>query len=366
MPTDGIELDAIVAQLGRITRTGSNYVATLGALQCQTGQNVTAGTNWRGFLKYLTSSIPSYVSAEEIFLVYFRFRRRADPVGEPQTYALKISIGTWVGPTIDGNQAEFDGGTLVRTLSSKPADKQEEDLSSDGIDPVPLLNRSGQTDVKLWDDSTQGSGDASWGTNFNVATLTKCKLVVVWQIILLTATGTGSASCGADIVRLGSAVATANGEAELAARAIYSADGLGTGEGSAALLAGLLLSSAHASRTGSGSTQLLAGIIIATARSEVTGVAFLSGKGSLLLSARGQGIGSGLATMIAGMIWSAVGRATGVGSASISIPFPALAVDDRIASPSPVDSRTCAWSGVHLSEPLSVARAHSATREPRR
>ncbi len=197
---------------GKITHTPpSSYVAARGYASCQTGQNVTAGTKWRAFFGFDASALPD-IAIMNITKVELLVRLAdTQPPGAPQTYALKISIGTWVGATLDGTAAEYDGGTLMVTLAAKPGDGTLIDLAADGQDPTVYINRgAGGTDIKVWDDSTRGTGDASWGINFNTS-VNKCILRITYTVPVATLTGVGSLTCAGTVTAMGSATLVGRG-----------------------------------------------------------------------------------------------------------------------------------------------------------
>jgi len=224
------------AKSGQLVRVGASYYPYVGWDQCKTGEYFTPGVLWRAFLSFDTSSIPAHYQIE---WVYVRIRRGSDPAGEPETYALKFSIGSFIGAALDGNVGEWDGGDLMVTLDAKPADKTTLDLADDGEDPRSYVNKSGDTDIKIWDASTKGSGDDSWGTVFNADTATRCKLYVGYSVPSGTATGVGTAAGTAVLEVPGTATATgvgtATGTAVLEVPGTATATGVGTATGTAVL-----------------------------------------------------------------------------------------------------------------------------------
>ena len=234
---------------GKITFTPpSSYVAATGSGNCQTGQQTLSGQKWRAFFNFNTSSIPSNAQIEFVgFLIYLA---KSQPFGRPEIYRLKFSIGTFIGAALDGNAAEFNAGTLMVTLDSKPGHGTLLDLDQDGHGPEAYVNRTGETDVKVWDDSIRGSGDSSWGLDFN-RKYSKCRLHIMYTVPAATATGRGSATASATVSAASSATATGRGTVEVAAAVEAAGSATGTGLGAAALIAAVT-AAAGATVTGRG------------------------------------------------------------------------------------------------------------------
>jgi len=234
---------------GKITFTPpSSYVAATGSGNCQTGQQTLSGEKWRAFFNFNTSSIPNHAQIEFVgFLIYLS---KTQPFGEPEIYRLKFSIGTFIGAALDGTADEFNAGTLMVTLDSKPGHGTMLDLDQDGHGPEAYVNRTGETDVKVWDDSTQGSGQSSWGLDFN-RKFAKCRLHIMYTVPAATATGRGSATASATASVVGSAIATGRGTVEVAATVEAAGSSTGTGRGAAELIAAVT-AAAGATVTGRG------------------------------------------------------------------------------------------------------------------
>lgn len=192
---DEIRLDFDNAKSGQLYLYTGSYTPHTGWEECETGRT-NPFRRWRAFFSFDTSSIPAHYQIE---WVWFRIMRRAGLPGNPETYVLRFSIGTFIGAALDGNAAEWNGGTLMVTLNSPPATKTTVDLADDGEDPCPYVNKSGDTDLKIWDDSIQGFGDTAWETNFNTDTSSRCRLYVGYSIPSATLTGIGTLSCAADV-----------------------------------------------------------------------------------------------------------------------------------------------------------------------
>lgn len=196
----------------------STYMATTGWDSCDVGQSpVTVA--WGAFFSFDTSNLPDHA---DVTLVQFRVRRQGDPIGEPDDYEIRFAIGDIIGGSLDGNVGEWTAGTDVLTLYAKPADKTTLDLDSAAC---ALVDKSGDTDIRIRDYSTQGGGSASWSTNFNYNVDTHCHLYVFFTVPSATATAVFSASCSATVTHAASASATAVFSAELAAALIHSTAG---------------------------------------------------------------------------------------------------------------------------------------------
>ena len=302
------------AKSGRITLIGGSYTAYTGWAECETGR-LTAFNRWRAFFSFDTSSIPD---TAVIINCTMSIRRRADPVGDPETYVLRFSIGSFIGANLDGDIGEWQGGTEVTSLSVKPADKQTVDLTTASY---PYVNKSGDTDLKLWDDSTEGSGDPSWATKFNKNSAQLCQLNVDWIIPNLgvaTATGVGTASAAGTVSGGIEANATATGVGTASGSAVLEVPGVATATGvGMAMAAGTVEGVLFGVGTATG-----IGVISASAVLEVPGTATVKGVGTAAGTAvlevpcsatvKGVGTATGDAT-----IWlSATATVKGVGTAT--------------------------------------------------
>jgi len=283
------------AKSGKITYTPpSSYVAATGSAECQTGQSTLSGQKWRAFFSFNTSSIPNNAQIESVgFLICLA---KNQPFGMPQYYRLKFSIGTFIGAALDGTVEEFNAGALMVTLEDKPAHGTLLDLDEDGHGPEAYVNLTGETDIKVWDDSIQGSGDSSWGIDFNQK-YQACQLHIMYTVPEATATGRGYATASATVSAAGSATAVGRGTSEASAAVESVAACAVTGRGLAELIASVLASGAAVvtglgtaeaaasvtaasacTATGRGSAQLVPGVIatgsaIVTGRGEVEGAA---------------------------------------------------------------------------------------------
>jgi len=314
---------------GRILKFPAFYMATLGWDWCDVGQ-ITAGTpvEWGAFFRFDTSSLPDHC---EITLVQFRVRRDPTvPFGDPQFYQIRFSIGQFIGGVLNGNAGEWNGGTEVLTLSAPPFDKTTVDFDAAA---KALVSKTGDTDVKILDHSTQGTGDSSWSKNYNADAANLCKLYVYFTVPSATVTAKGTASCSATVIHAATATATGVGGAEMAAH--------------------LVLASAAATVTGRGSADLEA-TVTHNAAATATGVGTSAAAASLILLGSAEVTGTGSAVLAAHLELHAAGTATGIGTATcqgkIDVYFPPLAVDEDTISVVAVDSAS-----------IAVASAHTAT-----
>lgn len=352
MPSLAFDFDN--AKSGRINKDMSVYTATIGWAECETGQNNDPFHTSRAFFSFDTSSIDD---TAVITLVSFTVRRRADPFGEPDTYVLRFSIGTFIGEALDGNSQEWGAGYEVADLDVKPADKQTVIFSSQAHTRV---NPIGDTDVKLWDDSSQGGGDPTWATCFNKDSAFRCHLNVTWvvpQLGVVTATGSGSVLAVGTVIAAGSATLTGVGSTSATAVQVLPGSATITGVG----------------------TVLATGHVFL----EVVGSATLSGIGTVVAVAAVTAVGSatatGVGTVLAVGVVTAVASATVTGSGTVvalgtviallldplayhratrSVP----AVDSRTQRATPVDARQCDFDQTdHRTQ--TVAPVHAAQRD---
>lgn len=289
-----VEFNFVDTKSGKITYTPpSSYVAATSWSNCQTGQNVFGGVKWRAYFNFNTASLPDTALISKVeFLIR---KNTAQPGGNPEIYYLKFSIGTFIGALLDGTPAEFGAGTLMVTLTVPPVDNTWLDLNQDFHHPELYINRIGDTDLKVWDDSIQGAGDSYWGLNFN-STKTKCKLRITYTVPSGTATGRGYATCAGSVTAIGGATATGKGFAE----AVVS-----------------VRSSGSATASGRGQAEL-------TGMVTVAGSSTATGRGTIVIEAVVSGIGSaeatglGAAQLVASVIAAGVAAATGLGSVEIT------------------------------------------------
>ncbi len=345
------------AKSGRINVIIGVYTAYTGWGVCETGQ-LDPSNRWRAFFSFDTSSIPD---TAVIINCTISLRRRADPMGDPGTYALKFSIGTFIGANLDGNAAEWIAGTYVTQLTSKPADKQTVDLTSAAY---PYVNKTGDTDLKLWDDSRQNGGDPSWGTNFNKNAGQLCQLNVDWVLPELgtaTATGVGTASGDAVVVVPGVATATgvgtatADGTVATGILGAATATGVGTASGDAVVVVpGAATATGVGTATADGT---IVGVSFGTATA--TGVGTASGDAIVVLpgAATATGVGTATAdgTVVAGIF--GIATATGVGTASgdAVVVVPGVATATGVGTA--IASSVVVWTGAATATGIGTAIA---------
>lgn len=305
-----VQFNFVDGKSGKITFTPpASYVAATGYASCQTGRNITTGANWRAFFNFDTSSIQDHALITKVeFLIRLNTFQLE---GDPDIYRLKFSIGTFIGAALDGNSSEFNAGTLMVTLNARPTDNTWLDLEQDGNNPKPYLNRAGDTDIKVWDDSIQGSGPSSWGTNFNTAKV-KCKLRVTYMVPTAKATGRGTVSVSATVTVAGQATGTGRGTIQISAAVTAagsaSATGRGTTTASAAVSAvGRTTATGRGTAEGS-ATVTAAASFTATGRGTVELSATVQAAGSITVTGRGTAEASAIVSTIGAS--SATGRGT--------------------------------------------------------
>jgi hypothetical protein len=337
---DQFTYDFVGAASGRIIKVYSNYTAFVG-LDCDAGQSPPV-VEWGAFFRFDTSNLPDHC---DVTAVKFRSRRDTDPDGEPDDYEIRFSIGDIIGGTLDGTAAEWNAGPEVLTLTTRPADKTTLDFAEAAN---ALVNKAGDTDVKILDHSTQGGGSASWSTNFNKSTIERCRLYIYFTVPSATATMVGSASCSASVVHAAEATASATGTAELGA--------------------GLLLSTASATASGVGSGTLRAGIIRLCSASVLASGSVGVADPTLICGGIATATAEGAAELAAGLLHSsaaatatAVFTATGAGG----IVVPPLALHSLTIAVSAVDAEEVSVSAVNVAT-ISVADDDALELTPRR
>ncbi len=304
---------------GKINKIGTSYSAGIGWDLCDLGQNTAYNFFVGAFFRFDTSSIPDHA---EVTVVQFRVRGyRSAPDGDPQFYEARYSIGDIIGGSLDGNAAEWNAGTEVLTLTARPADKTTLTLGSAA--PA-LVDKAGDTDIKILDHGVKGTGDAQWWAFYNKSTTERCRLYVYFTVPSATVTGIGTAALDAAMIYSASATTTGSASATLSATVTHHAGATATGIGDAALAAGLLLASASATASGAGSGELDASVT-----------------------------------------YSAGGTAIGIGTATLAFYTAPLALDARTISVASSDVATISVV-VRDSAEIAVDPDDVATRGPRR
>lgn len=293
-----VEFPFVDGKSGKITFTPpSSYMAATGWAACQTGKHTLDGSNWRAFFNFDTSSIPDHAQVTKV-----EFLNRMGLIqigGGPDLYLLQFSIGSFIGAALDGTADEFYAGTLMVSLYAKPEDNTWLDLNQHGHGPQAYVNLTGDTDIKVWDDSSQGAGDPYWSTDFNTGRH-NCRLRVTYQVPSASATGRGTAVAEATVVFPGMAVATGKGAA--LASAVVAAQGsvAAVGRGVAEVIASVAVIGAGLA-TGRG-------LVVALVSVEAAGVA----------SALGRGFAGIVPTIIADGIAGVAGRGFAAGAAIVT------------------------------------------------
>lgn len=255
---------------GKITLASSVFTAATGWANCKTGESAFGPTYWRAYFAFDTSAVPA--EAEITSVSFLVVKRRSQPYGDPQYYVCKFSIGEFIGTTLDGDAGEWNGGTLAATIYAKPTGGQLISLGSVGI---AAIVPGGQTDVRVWDDSTQGTGDFSWGVDFN-QTFSKCQLRIVYSMPSAELVGQGLTEAAGNLEAAGSATITGEGVCSCAAN--VEAVGAATATGEGVLDGGGLVERLGAA------TAIGEGILEGGAVLEIVGVATLIAEGLLAVA----------------------------------------------------------------------------------
>ena len=164
---------------GRIEQIGLGYSAFTGHENCWTGQNTPIAKKWRAYFSFDTSSLPD--DAQVTKVEFWQRLAYAQPAGNPETLSIKYSVGTFIGAALNGNAGEWNGGTVVLEVNEEFNGVWVELEGAHGY-----VNLSGDTDLKVWDDSYGGGGSSSWGTDFNRPS-DKCRLRVTYAPVGLDA-----------------------------------------------------------------------------------------------------------------------------------------------------------------------------------
>jgi hypothetical protein len=245
-----VEFNFTDSRSGRITlNPPSSYVATTGYAACQTGQNTQTGENQRAYFSFDTSSLPDHA---QIIKVEFLIIVLKSPFIDPLAYRIAFSIGTFIGEALDGNSEEWSGGAYMVSLYSRPASGTWLNLAQSGGNPEAFVNRTGDTDIRVWDYSIGDLEHWFWMTTFNTSR-SKCKLRVTYSIPSATVTGRGTAVAAAGVILSNRGVATGAGTTQAAATVVSTGVAVATGQG-AAEAAALVLLTGVAVATGWGNT----------------------------------------------------------------------------------------------------------------
>lgn len=378
---------------GKITyNPPSSYVAATGWANCQTGQNKQTDENQRAFFSFDTSSLPDHAQIEK---VEFLFQMPKLPALDPLVYRVGVSIGTFIGAALDGISDEWTGGAYMVTLYSRPTSGTVVDLGATGNNPGAHVNRTGDTDIKIWDYSIGDLEHWFWMTSFNTSR-NKCQLRITYSLpsatvtgrgdtsatarvvlpVTVMATGTGSVQAVTSLVGIGSAAVTGRGVTEVEAGLVLPSVALATGRGSSAAAPGQVLPDG-ADVTGNGSSQAAAiticrgssvttgrGSSIAAARVALPAELLATGIGSTQAAAvvdlTGSGVSSGFgaAEMVATLESSVGAVATGHGYAGCSLGLGYTAPPARHLATRSVQAAHSATR--------SVAWVHAGTRKARR
>ena len=157
---------------GNIQKVGTTYTPSLGSVACKIEKLILSGNEKRAMFNFDTKTIPD---CKKITKVEFKPADRGiQPVNQPSGFV--ISLGDFIGSSLDGNAGEYDGGDVVITKTTL-TDLVFIDLSDDGRDPTTLINKSGYTAVSI---KGQYGGRTDAGHNYN-RPREKCELRVTFE-----------------------------------------------------------------------------------------------------------------------------------------------------------------------------------------
>lgn len=189
------------AKSGMILKSGfATYTPYTGANNCQTGQDASAGTSWRAYFNFDTSSLPD--DCETFLREFIVALSDLAPPGEPESYIIKFSVGTFIGAVLTGNAATWNAGTLIITRTERPTDHEVIDLDEEFLCDDSKINKTGDTDLKIWDDSIKGISTWNfWNTLFN--NKRNCQLRITWGWARSSVTIVISTEATASVLRRG-------------------------------------------------------------------------------------------------------------------------------------------------------------------
>jgi hypothetical protein len=138
----------VAATSGHISETAGVLTALAGLTQVRMYNDATpGGLEDQGFLQFDTSAIPSdaIVTKVEVYLKISMI-----VIGDESTLGLAYDLGSFIGSSLDGVVAEWNGGTRVYENTAFH-DAAWLDLSSGGVNARRLVSRDGTTDLRLSD-----------------------------------------------------------------------------------------------------------------------------------------------------------------------------------------------------------------------
>lgn len=123
----------------------------------------------RGFYQFNTADASTGIPASNtITKVELFYNWSSGPLssGGPDSWEWWIYMGDWIGSVLNGNVAEWTGGTLVWFESWGGAPPSSDYWIDLGETAPALINRSGNTDFKIEDQGTDTTpANASWELN---------------------------------------------------------------------------------------------------------------------------------------------------------------------------------------------------------
>ena len=170
-----VTLDFTDGVSGNIDYTlAGGYVATTGALNAAVVRHTGALYTMRAFFQFDTGSYFSLYDVTSIDFVELYIALRTSQPSIPSY--VDAYIGNWIGPSLDGSSADFNGGNFM--IDSPPGgfvDKTYYNLGDGGHDPTGYVSLTGTTDIALRGVYTA----AGQGQNYNWAK-DNCRLRVTF------------------------------------------------------------------------------------------------------------------------------------------------------------------------------------------
>jgi len=130
------------------------------------------GVSRRAYMPFLTANLPENYFYDKAYFKWFANVAQIPPFSN----VINIFAGQFIGVTLDGNAAEWNGGTDLNINIKPYGENVWIDLNSGGVDFLSILSTTAATDIKLVDNST--SRTSRWG--FNTAN-NKCQLKILYH-----------------------------------------------------------------------------------------------------------------------------------------------------------------------------------------
>lgn len=133
---------------GKVAFTGFAYTATTGWTNVTPAKNDNTGLQARGMMQFDTGAHFSSLDVASIDMVeLFVIEELTQSITPPD--AVYVYMGNFIGPALNGNAGEYNGGTDL-TLDILPYGSAVYiDLFDGLVDPTGLVNLTGTTDIAL-------------------------------------------------------------------------------------------------------------------------------------------------------------------------------------------------------------------------